>query len=640
MMEPISELLPSKRKMRRDPTLAEKVRILELLQEPNASQSSVARKIGLSQSTISRVVKKREEIMDRWNHNENPSRKRNRPYKNARVDEALLHWFLFAKANKMPISGSILMKQAEVIAKEIGCLGFKPSNGWLWRWKERYRLFFRGSTERPGLLPQEKRYSNFNPGLGHQSIRVLLHAPQTVRVELPDRAIDRSLQCGETVRGKPSCREETQVPIKSKSTPQQMQSENGLFCHPGLFPGYSSSDIFGAREMILLFRAVPYQDEKSQIGLGSAVKLDERVCIWFCCNMEGSEKLRLLVISNHLSLEKLQNSKSPSALRTSESGCLTKELLTEWLLAWDAQLGKVQRKVVLALDAHNFVPKVKLRNITSYMLSPDRNVSYQPFGWEIVSEFRAFYRYLFLEKLLEGVNLKGNNKLLLCKLASQMSLLDASDIINKAWQKVTDNTIRYCFQRSGLLCIGDNPTLRYLVKVEPPEDMTTEEFNAFIRLEECEPMSQHQCLLNPTLPGTGVCRRVKEEHETVEETQEWLEASEDSGSQIQTSAVGWVTGEGSPCTTLLEQREYFRGSSELANTGSLGREKNNERIPNMAVKEERDGQGEPRKVQELREACNIIRQHLVTHGQDMNAFRVLEQQLEAWIALQNDSMNS
>uniref|UniRef100_H3A5W7 HTH CENPB-type domain-containing protein n=1 Tax=Latimeria chalumnae TaxID=7897 RepID=H3A5W7_LATCH len=131
------------RKIRRDPTLAEKVKILEMLQHPNASQSSVARALGLSQSTVSRVVKKQQEILERWNQNENPSRKRIRPYKNARVDEALLHWFLAARVANCPVPGSVLMRRAQTIAMEMGVRDFKPSNGWLWRWKERYRFFFR-----------------------------------------------------------------------------------------------------------------------------------------------------------------------------------------------------------------------------------------------------------------------------------------------------------------------------------------------------------------------------------------------------------------------------------------------------------------------------------------------------------------
>ncbi|XP_030069159.1 tigger transposable element-derived protein 3-like [Microcaecilia unicolor] len=625
MMETLPEPQLSKRKMRRDPTLAEKVRILELLQEPKASQSSVARGIGLSQSTISRVVKKREEIMDRWNHNENPSRKRNRPYKNARVDEALLHWFLFAKANKMSISGSVLMKQAEVIAKEIGCLQFKPSNGWLWRWKERYRLFFRGSTEISGLSPQENRYSSFNP---HQGIKILLHAPQTVTV--PDVTVGRILQCPESGNRNHGCGEDRQVPLISA---QALQRENGHLCLPVLFPGYSSSDVFSAGEASLLFRALPYQNEVRQIGLGSAAKLSESVCIWFCCNMQGSEKLKLLVVSNHLPPVKFQ-SKSPVALRTSQNGCLSTELFTEWLLDWDAKLGREQRKVVLAVNASSILPKVKLRNISLYILAPDKKVSCQPFGQEIVAEFRAFYRHLFLRKLLDGGHLRSKNRSLLCKLASQMSLQDISSIINEAWQKVTDNTIRHCFQRAGLLGVGENSTLPCLVKVEPPADMTTEEFNAFIRLEESELVFQYPCVLKPALPDTEVCRQVKEEPVTTE-TQEQLAAAEESGNHSHTLKIDWVTRTGSPRAMLLEQREDFKGVSELSNTGSLVQD---ERKPVRAMNE-RDAQGESRQVQELREACDTIRQHLITHGQDMNLFRALEQQLEALIGQQRDGVN-
>ncbi|XP_019628737.1 PREDICTED: uncharacterized protein LOC109473305 [Branchiostoma belcheri] len=75
-----------------------------------------------------------------WDSNRNPNGKRKREAKNAEVDEALYRWYVNAKARSAPVSGPILKEKARALAEGLGCEDFKPSDGWLGRWKTRHNI--------------------------------------------------------------------------------------------------------------------------------------------------------------------------------------------------------------------------------------------------------------------------------------------------------------------------------------------------------------------------------------------------------------------------------------------------------------------------------------------------------------------
>jgi len=100
------------------------------------------KKFNFESSTISKIYKKKEtliEIRSCFNNN----RKRQRLSKANHVDEALLKWFTGTLATDLPISGEILRAKAEKFANDLGDTSFKPSNGWLDRWKKRYNIVYK-----------------------------------------------------------------------------------------------------------------------------------------------------------------------------------------------------------------------------------------------------------------------------------------------------------------------------------------------------------------------------------------------------------------------------------------------------------------------------------------------------------------
>ncbi|XP_058037493.1 tigger transposable element-derived protein 3-like [Ahaetulla prasina] len=82
------------RKERKELSLQEKVRVLEMLEGPKVSQSELAKRFGVSQPQICRIIKNKERILAEWGKNANPGRKRKLEDKGpAGGDRAFLQWF-------------------------------------------------------------------------------------------------------------------------------------------------------------------------------------------------------------------------------------------------------------------------------------------------------------------------------------------------------------------------------------------------------------------------------------------------------------------------------------------------------------------------------------------------------------------
>ena len=123
-------------------SLAERVDVLNRL-ENKESQASVAKHFGVHPSQISRIQKQRSELLQSWQNNSNPDRKRKRTGKAEDVEEALLRWFSHARTRQLPVSGPLLMEKAAQLAEGLGITDFKASVGWLERWKERHNIKFK-----------------------------------------------------------------------------------------------------------------------------------------------------------------------------------------------------------------------------------------------------------------------------------------------------------------------------------------------------------------------------------------------------------------------------------------------------------------------------------------------------------------
>uniref|UniRef100_H0XXE2 Tigger transposable element derived 3 n=2 Tax=Otolemur garnettii TaxID=30611 RepID=H0XXE2_OTOGA len=146
-------------------SLAEKIQVLELLDESKMSQSEVARRFQVSQPQISRICKNKEKLLADWcSGTANRERKRKRESKYSSIDEALLCWYHIARAKAWDVTGPMLLHKAKELADIMG-QDFVPSIGWLVRWKRRNNVGFGARHVLVPPLPPEPP----SPGLMAQA---------------------------------------------------------------------------------------------------------------------------------------------------------------------------------------------------------------------------------------------------------------------------------------------------------------------------------------------------------------------------------------------------------------------------------------------------------------------------------------
>ncbi|XP_064506036.1 tigger transposable element-derived protein 3-like isoform X1 [Pseudopipra pipra] len=121
------------RKERKELSLTEKVRVLEMLEGPKVSQSELAKRFGVSQPQICRIIKNKERILSEWQRSGDPERKRKREGKDAALEAALLRWVEGARAADLPVGRPLLQLRTKHLAGALGRPGPEPGGGWLAR---------------------------------------------------------------------------------------------------------------------------------------------------------------------------------------------------------------------------------------------------------------------------------------------------------------------------------------------------------------------------------------------------------------------------------------------------------------------------------------------------------------------------
>ncbi|KAM7294803.1 tigger transposable element-derived protein 4 [Ixodes scapularis] len=119
-------------------TIETKLRMLSEL-KTGVVMKNVARKYRIANSTLSTIIKN----ADRLRENSASGlgkRKRFRPPDYADIEESLYKWFVKERAQHATIDGAVLRAKAQQLATSLNYENFQASNGWLSRFKQRYRL--------------------------------------------------------------------------------------------------------------------------------------------------------------------------------------------------------------------------------------------------------------------------------------------------------------------------------------------------------------------------------------------------------------------------------------------------------------------------------------------------------------------
>lgn len=211
-----------------------------------------------------------------------------------------------------------------------------------------------------------------------------------------------------------------------------------------LLKQFSPDDVFNLDETGLFWQLLPnktmaFRGERCTGGK----KSKQRITLLVGANMSGSEKFPLLAIGNSKRPRAFKNKMIPVTYKANSKAWMTAELFEETLRAWDGRLGQQERRVLLCLD--NFSghpPELQLDNIQLVFFPPNTTAISQPMDQGIIENLKRHYKKLLLCRRLEAMD-EGKD--------FKFTLLDALHIARRAWDKVSESTIRNCFAKANFI---------------------------------------------------------------------------------------------------------------------------------------------------------------------------------------------
>ncbi|GFS77570.1 transmembrane 9 superfamily member 4 [Trichonephila clavipes] len=159
--------------------------------------------------------------------------------------------------------------------------------------------------------------------------------------------------------------------------------------------------------------------------------------------MDGSEKITPLVIGKSGKPRCFKGINSfPTKYRSNKKAWMTTELFNEWLVSLNSDMKREKRHILLFLDnctVHNDAPP--LSNVKLQFFPPNSTSKLLPLDQGIIHNFKTFYRREVVKNVLD--NLENQQHI------TNISILTALILIDKAWRAVTPLTIHSCFKKSG-----------------------------------------------------------------------------------------------------------------------------------------------------------------------------------------------
>ena len=404
-------------------TLAQRIDVLERLGNKE-SHTSIASAFGVNQSQISRIQKNKEKIIEEWQRNINPDRKRKRAGKSEDVEEALLRWFSQARSHQLPVSGPLLIQKADQLAHGLGMTDFKATNGWLERWKTRNAIQFKkqhGEKQDADDFGAERWAVEVLPGiLKDYSPRDIFNADET---GLYWRAIP-----------------------------------NGTLSFKGLeAPGSKT-----AKDRMTLLLAC---------NMDGSEKINPLVI--------GKSK-------NPRCFKNVKN--LPVEYDAKKNAWMTADIWKDWLRRVDNKMRAKKRKIIMLADncaAH--AADVQLTNVKLAFLPPNTTSLIQPMDQGIIANFKKQYRSLVLQCLVNDMDtgmLSGDRA---AEVARKLTVLDSLHMQREAWNKINQSTIVNCYRKASFVPTTDaaeDEGQSSDSEVYVPPGMATDDFERYAEVDD------------------------------------------------------------------------------------------------------------------------------------------------------------
>lgn len=226
-----------------------------------------------------------------------------------------------------------------------------------------------------------------------------------------------------------------------------------------LIENYEPKNIFNADETGLFFKCLP---DRTMCFKGDAChggkNSKDRITLFFAANMDGTEKLKPLMIGKSAKPRCFKSIKSfPMDYRSNKKAWMTSILFDEWLNLVNNRMDSQNRKILLFVDnctAHNGRPD--LSHVKVEFLPANTTSQLQPLDKGIIKNFKSFYRNEVVMQLLDSIEDEREHKI---------TILHAMNIADKAWKNISQSTIQNCFRACGFdkgpyLSVSEEPCIQ------------------------------------------------------------------------------------------------------------------------------------------------------------------------------------
>ncbi|XP_039396599.1 tigger transposable element-derived protein 4 [Mauremys reevesii] len=206
---------------------------------------------------------------------------------------------------------------------------------------------------------------------------------------------------------------------------------------------YQPKNVFNVKETGLFYRMLPnntfaFKGETCSVGKLSR----ERITVMVGTNMDGSEKLPLLVIGKNKNPHCFKDVKSlPVDYEANNMAWMTSEVFEQWMRKLDERFQAQQRRVVFFVDSFPAHPEVKnLKSIELVFFPPCSSSKFIAMKQGVIKSLKVKYRHRLIKRFVDCV--EGSKEFTL-------TLLDAVDMLHLCWRNVTPETVVKSYEEAG-----------------------------------------------------------------------------------------------------------------------------------------------------------------------------------------------
>lgn len=287
---------------------------------------------------------------------------------------------------------------------------------------------------------------------------------------------------------------------------------------------YGAENIFNGDETGIFYRQMPIKSLLTQTRKG-AKNFKDRVSIYLCVNMTGTEKQKPILIGKSMRPVAFRNFNFEKYIQyeNNKKSWMTGEIFNLYLYRWDKNLIKTKRKICLFIDncpCHKVT--VDLKNLEVVFLPPNLTSKLQPLDAGIIRSFKSVFNNYKLDKISELVD----RRVEVSQAFKSLNIKDAISFIHSAWKEITENTIQNCFKHAGF---------EQEIKVETEEPNNIEdEYNSFLKKIKIEDSATFKQYCDEDFNGENILfeNTEAEENKTCEEGAKTSEEDQKTSEEI------------------------------------------------------------------------------------------------------------